>query len=113
MIASTLCTEVFPEIILAAPFASPSVSAINVSTATLALPRSGLAVTRTRSAPPCHPAIPLRDAPGTTLTANLHAGVFALDSGMPGENLIELIGKGFPVSLVKRGLTTGIDATGA
>lgn len=41
------------------------------------------------------------------------AGVFALDSGIPGENLIEVIGKGFPVSLVKRGLATGIDATGA
>src|SRR5690242_19905616 len=47
----------------------PSTSARTRTTSRFAAPSSGGAETRTRSASPCIPATPLRDAPGTAHTA--------------------------------------------
>ena len=71
MISTTLRGDEPPETILALPLDKPSTSLRRDSTAALAFPRSGGVVTRTRNVSPSHPAIPLREDPGTTLMRSL------------------------------------------
>ncbi len=71
MISTTFRGEVLPEMTRAHFLDTPSASAMVISTATLALPPSAGAVTRTLSVSPSHPAIRFREDAGTTLIGNL------------------------------------------
>jgi hypothetical protein len=71
MISTVFRGDDSPATMRAPPLGKARTSLKRASTALLALPRSGEAVTRTRSVSPSQPAIPLREEPGTTLTASL------------------------------------------
>jgi hypothetical protein len=81
MIFTTFRGDEPPETIFAPPFDNPSTLMSRDSTAAFAFPRSGGAVTRTRKVSPSHPAIPLREDPGITLTGSLK--LTALNTNAP------------------------------
>ena len=78
--ATCLRVELLPVVTVTAFFLSPNASASSFSSARLARPPSGGAVTRTFSAPSSQPAISSLAACGTTLTARSVAAFLAFNA---------------------------------